>query len=512
MTRQWTATRARSALPGVAVSAVAGVVFLVQGFQGALGRDLAIFVYAGQTVADGSAPYVDMVNRSGPLSHLVPGIGIWLGRLVGIDDVVAARMVCWALSVLTVYVVYRTAHRMFGSVPLAAATGLTMVMITGFVEHAARGPRDKTIMLVFLALALDSIVRRQWLRTGLYISLATLTWQPAFFPAIVTALVVLALARRDRVRALVRLGIGGVTPLALFLVWYAAIGHLRDFLDGFVLIHLSYTRQSGFMRAPGKFWDGAVAMYGFSWWALLLGCVAVVVAGVLAVRTVVRDRDQRDGDAAWRIGLGIGTVVAALWVFRAYNAWPDLYSIYPFAALGIGLVLAAVVGAVGRVLERSGRGAAPAAWVIATAWCVAAVLVGGEYAVRHRVDRLEPQREQVLAVLEVLGPDASMQSVQAPGPLVLAGQRNPEKYQMFSLGLGEYVADTRPGALRGFTRDLLERRPDLLAVQDRFDTGWIQPALDEYVRIGRSPYGYDLWVPADLDPAVINQAELAFRG
>ena len=294
--------------------------------------------------------------------------------------------------------------------------------------------------------------------------------------------------------------------------WYAAIGHLRDFLDCFVLIHLNYTHQSGFMRAPGKFWDGAVAMYGFSWWAMLVGSVAAVVAAV-AGRSHDRARPERArrrrgvaDRAGGRDGRGGGVDLPRL------QRLARPLSLYPYAALGVGLVLAAVVGGVGRVLERSGRSAAPAVWVVATAWCVAAVLVGGEYAVRHRVDRLEPQRQQVLAVLDVLGPDATMQSVQAPGPLVLAGQRNPEKYQMFSLGLGKYVADTRPGGLRGFTRDLLERRPDLLAVQDRFDTGWIQPALDEYVRIGRSPYGYDLWVPADLDPAVISQAEQAFRG
>lgn len=505
----------RSAIPGFAVSAVAGAVFLVQGFHGTLGRDLAIFAYAGQKVADGSAPYVDLVNRSGPVSHLVPGFGIFAGRLVGLDDVVAARVICWAVSVAAVYIAFRMARTMLGSTPLAVATALTLVMITGFVEHAARGPRDKTIMVLFLILALDSVARRHWGRTGVFISLATLTWQPAFFPAIVTALVMLALQREGRVAGLLRLAVGGLVPLGVCIAWYAAIGHLQDFLDCFVLIHLSYTQQNGFLNNPGRHWQNLVDMYGLSLWAIVLGLVATLVAGGAAAVRMVGARAGRAPEDALLAALGAGTVTSLLWVLRAHNAWPDLYFVFPFAVVGVGLVLKAVTGAATNIASRgSASHERPVTWAVTAAWCVAAVLIGGEYAITHRFDRLETQRARAEGVLAALGPGATIQSIQAPAPLVLTGRTNPTRHQMFSLGLADYVDDVWPGGQRGFAQDLLDSPPTLLVVQEGLKLKWLRRVQDQaYVLVGTEKLaGYDFFVRNDLEPAVLDRARQAANG
>ena len=486
----------------------------MQGFQGPLGRDLAIFAYAGQRVADGAAPYVDLVNRSGPMSHLVPGLGMFLGRLVGIDDVLAARITCWAVSVAAVYVAFRTARLLTGSTPMAAAAALTLVMINGFVEYAARGPRDKTIMVLFLIMALDSIARRQWGRAGACISLATLTWQPVFFPAIVTALVVLALQRRGRVAGLGWLAACGLAPLAAFGVWYAAIGQLQAFLDCFVLIHLRYTSQNGFLNDPERHWRVLVLMYDLSLWAMILALAATLVAAGVVVSRQLRARGRGTPHEVFVLGLGAGTVTALLWVLRAHNGWPDLYFVYPYAALGAGLGLKSLADAIGRTgWGRSASHGRVVTWGVAAAWCVAAVLMGGRYAVDHRFDRLEPQRERITGVLEALGPDATIQSVQAPAPLVLSGQTNPTRHQMFSLGLDDYVDDVEPGGLSGIAEALLRDRPTLLVVQNDYGPSWLRPARKEaYTQVGEDQEGYSYFVLRDLDPAVIEQARQAAAG
>jgi hypothetical protein len=510
-TSAWS-SRLLGALPGLAVSVVAGVVFLVQGFQGSLGRDLAIFAYAGQRVADGAAPYVDIVNRSGPLSHLVPGMGMLAGRHVGLDDVLAARITCWALSVAAVYVTFRTARTLLGSTPLAAATALTLVMITGFVEYAARGPRDKTVMVLFLVLALDSIVRRRWARAGAFVSLTTLTWQPAFFPAVVTALVVLALQRQGRLSGLVRLTAGGLAPLAACVIWYAAIGQLRAFVDCFVLIHARYTQQSGFLDNPGRNWQNLVDMYDLSLGALVLGLAASLVAAVVAAVRMVRDRTGRTPQDVLLLGLGAGTATSLLWVLRAHNQWPDLYFVYPFAALGVGVTLRSLTDAVGK---RGGAGSAPrpriVTWAVAAAWCTASVLIGGQYALDHRFDRLDAQRARVEHVLDALDPGATVQSFQAPAPLVLAGRTNPTRHQMFALGLDDYVDDVLPGGLSGIGEALRRDRPTLLVVQQGFAPPWLRPARNEgYTLVGAdNAGGYDFFVLDDLGPAVIERARQA---
>ena len=52
------------------------VVFALHGTEGMLSRDLGIYAYAGQQVADGVPPYVGVLNRAGPLAHVLPGVGV----------------------------------------------------------------------------------------------------------------------------------------------------------------------------------------------------------------------------------------------------------------------------------------------------------------------------------------------------------------------------------------------------------------------------------------------------
>ena len=56
--------------------AVAVGVYLAHGFEGRLSREVGVYAYAGPQLADGVAPYVGILNRSGPLAHLIPGAGV----------------------------------------------------------------------------------------------------------------------------------------------------------------------------------------------------------------------------------------------------------------------------------------------------------------------------------------------------------------------------------------------------------------------------------------------------
>ena len=61
--------------------------YVVHGFDGELTRDSSFYVYAGQEVAAGAAPYVELMNRAGPLAHLLPALGVLLANAVDIADV-----------------------------------------------------------------------------------------------------------------------------------------------------------------------------------------------------------------------------------------------------------------------------------------------------------------------------------------------------------------------------------------------------------------------------------------
>jgi hypothetical protein len=103
-TRQETApdrwARLRGADPLTAVVCVVSLaVYLPHGFAGYLSRDLGLYSYGGQLVAEGVPPYVGTLNRAGPLAQLIPGIGAFLARAVGVDDLLGMRVLFLLLTV-----------------------------------------------------------------------------------------------------------------------------------------------------------------------------------------------------------------------------------------------------------------------------------------------------------------------------------------------------------------------------------------------------------------------------
>jgi hypothetical protein len=75
-----------------AVGVVALVTYALHGLNGVLTRDLGVYSYAGQQVADGVPPYMGILNRAGPLAHVIPAIGVRIARLAGFDDVITMRV------------------------------------------------------------------------------------------------------------------------------------------------------------------------------------------------------------------------------------------------------------------------------------------------------------------------------------------------------------------------------------------------------------------------------------
>jgi hypothetical protein len=162
----------------------ATVVYLLYGFDGQLHRDQAMYVYAGQRVAAGAAPYIDMFERTGPLAQLIPGIGVLAARAANVDDIIGIRVLFTLLAAASVSLAYLLGRDFFHSRLAGLASAAALLCFEGFIYFASNGPSEKTAMVLFLLAALIAMNRRSWIVTGVFVSLATLTWQPVFLPAI----------------------------------------------------------------------------------------------------------------------------------------------------------------------------------------------------------------------------------------------------------------------------------------------------------------------------------------
>lgn len=455
--------------------AVAGaVIFLLHGFGGTLTRDLALYAYSGQQFAEGEPPYVSVLNRAGPLAHIVPGIGAAIARFLGTDDLLTQRALMMVLSVAAVWLMYVVGRDAFESRLAGAATATTLLLLQGFVVYATGGPREKTTMMLFVVLTMLAVVHRRWLWAGATVALATLTWQPVFVAgAVMTLAATLALPRRELLGALARFTVGGIIPTALTCAYFAAVGAFREFLDGFYLINAEYTRQSGLLQFLREERQELVDAFGWSLWILLAGLLASMVVGALRLRGL----DRANGAQVAVVAFGVATLASIVWCFRVFNGWADAVFVFPVAAAGLG----------GAVLLLARRLPAGAVVPTAATYAVVGLVAAGANSAGTRQDNVEPLRDVTEELLATAGPDATVQSIGAPQPLVFGNLRNPIREQMFIDGLQEYLDENRPGGLAAIGAQIAEDEPTFVTMDHPTWYDWATPSLEaEYVELGRS--------------------------
>jgi Dolichyl-phosphate-mannose-protein mannosyltransferase len=476
---------------------VALVVYLMHGFDGLLATDEGIYAYAGQQVAQGVAPYVGIANRVGPLAHLLPGGAAVVARGIGVDDLLAMRVFFMLIAVACVGLAYLVGRDVFRSRFAGVASAAALLSIHGFIELATYGPREKTPMVLFMLASLLAIAHQRWLTTGVLVSLATLTWQPSFFPLIAAALVAVLLGapRRDWWRALARVTVGGLVPTAVTIGSYAAIDRLQMFLDCFVLINAKYTYglRKSVLYDPAAEWVEMDRHYGASLWVIFAGLAALLVSAAVAAAR----RGDREPRIAALVGYGVGALVAIGWTSQALDGWPDVFLVFPFAAVGVGSLVQIVVNrAPGKVALAS---------TLAVAAACTAMAVG--FSVGGHDDRLVEQRRATETLLKVL-PHARVYSVAAPQSLVLTHQRQGSRFQLFAHGMFQYLNDTYPGGIRGYRLWVAQRAPTVIALRD-VQPWWLAPTIRvSYVKVGRAP-GWNWYVRRDVGPEVLRDLDEA---
>jgi len=475
------------------VGIVSVVVYVLHGFHGALTRDLAIYSYAGQQVADGVPPYLGVLNRAGPLAHVLPGVGALVARVAGLDELVTMRVFFMLMAAAAVCMVYLLGRDLFHSRAAGLVTAGALLSFHGFIQYASDGPREKTPMTLFVIVALWAITRRRWFTAGVFTSLATLCLQTAFFSTFAAvAVAVLLVARRPGagpVKASVRVALGGLAPVAVLATWFALAGSLRASWDAFYVINRTYTVPDPVADDLDRVWLDLQEAYGLTVWLLFAGAAALALVTLAAV--VPRARRAFPALAVLP-AMTAGLLAGLWWITKEYDSWADLFPLLPFAALGLGAATAVVV----RTLPARPR------WAIAAVVAAACLALALDYSLSTRDDTLDLQREAADAVMAQLPEDATITSVEGPQPLVLTGRTNPTRYQMFRSGLQDYMEDTWPGGYDGFKRDLVADRPDLVSTGETVSLTWRRALMPDYVFVGRAPQ-WEWYARADLGAETI---------
>lgn len=464
------------------VVALSAVVYSLHGFEAAMDRDVGIYAYGGQQFIDGVPPYESIFNVTGPLAHMLAGIGVLSARIFGIDDVLAMRIVYLVFSCLTVAAIYALTRELFRSRLIGLVGASAFLSFLTFVHYATSGPRAKTPMVLFGVLCLLLTTRRRWVLAGVTGGLATLVWQPAvLFPLAAVAMALGSDDGRRRWHALAAVIAGGAMPLAASLVYFGVTGSFGAFIDGYVIANVRHVGPSagGLLTRVGRV--ARVIADGYRESAIVVGVGLATLPLVLAWR-LVRAADGLT--TVWRdrfTPVFVAGLLALAWSLFDFQGPPDAFLLLPFAACGAaGLVhgvarltpqRVSVVLAVGTILG----GVVLATWLSATT----------------RSHALTTQRGSVEQLLAAMPPGAELMSFGAPEAMVLAQRTNPHPYLILIRGLDGYLDATWPGGLSAFVGQLREDPPEVVARGNRaFGTRsepiqrWLR---EEYVEVGRVP-------------------------
>ena len=472
-------------LDAVAVGLVALVVYALHGFASSLDRDQATFVYGGREFAHGTPPYRGIFNSVGPLGDMTAGVAIRVGHLVGLDDVIGARLIYLLLSAACVAALSLLAREALRSRTAAFIAPAAFLTFASFLTLATAGPREKTVMVLCLEVALLLLLRRRWFGAGVLTAVATLTWQPVILPALAAAAVAIAVSEGPRLRAAASYVVGGVLPTVLMAGYFLAVGELQLAWWGFVTVNLGYKQQPTILDS----WGLLTSDYRTSLVVVVLGWVFAVATGVVALVRRRSGDGNPDVERALLV-LGSGALVAGLWSGYAINGGPDLFVVLPFAALGVA---AAVDLARSRLSPTAGRRVAGA--VVAVA-----VVYAGVEAVSTRDHRLPAERRDVTRMVAALPTGSTLLSIYAPEVMVLAHRHNPYPWQLTESSIAPFLDDHLDGGLASYADSIARRRPTLIAVGRHATDGWLQPVLDqEYTRVGAGDH-WAWWASNRLGP------------
>ena len=140
--------------------------------------DASIWDYVAQSILRGQVPYKDVVEIKLPGAAYLSAAAIRTGGWLGIRDLIAIRLLNFALVGALSAVTYSVADLYVASRPVAVVAFLIPLTSGRFIEAMADGSEPRLGMILFGMLALLLIAKDRPFLAGLCSALSCICWQP----------------------------------------------------------------------------------------------------------------------------------------------------------------------------------------------------------------------------------------------------------------------------------------------------------------------------------------------
>ena len=423
--------------------------------------DLAIWDYVAQSILRGQVPYRDVVEIKTPASAYLSALAMAAGRAAGLPDIAAVRVLQVLLVGLLAAVTYLVAesylrHR------LAAMIAFLVMLLPNHLVVMIAGTQPKLSMLVFGMTALLCVAKERPFWAGFFSMLSCLCWQPGLMFTGAAALVFSRYLTSWRDRRALKVIIGALLPLAVMLVYFAAVGALSDLWLWTVTFNTNVyaPRQvKGPVTALAFIWKITRQQFGTDVLFILASAVGLMLFGVERLRRRLR----RGGLAAtdlFRDALVMPPLVYFAFCVLNFQGGPDLLPLFPFIGIFTAWLLVEII----RLISASPKlNVAVPALVIAL-FLVTLVIRGLTY--RGEIETtLADQRQSLQVVAERLAPQDSIYVHGTTEILVLLNRTNLNPYLMFDEGKDDFIAARKyGGSFRAFLDELDAAAPKVISL------------------------------------------------
>lgn len=448
------------------------------GFEGKLYRDTANYVYSGQRVIEGTPPYTGLFDVKGPVSPLICGISLAIGRPFIDDDVLIIRYAFSLIACMSAVFLYVTGYYLFGEIRAGLFSAFTLLGCTGFIVLASSGPDSKVPLVLFEVLWLLCTNRKHWFCGGLFGSLAFFTWQPMLLLPMITIFLSLRQDSERRKQSIFFSVLGFSIPL-LTLIGYFAYHHaLYDFIEGFFLFHVLYQERGQLLHIDsigsaippiqGALGEICRNVFNSSANSFFNGFTVMSVPIGLGLGTIVltfieRLRQYASFGAFFRtdpfVSIFLAFPLFIIWSLIDFQGFPDFFIFLPIAALGFARLLCLSLSNFEQN-ESSKR----AKIVFTSIFCIIFLYIVFLSAVMLRKGGLADQRDLANRIIKRFGQDVKIVSLGNPSLLVLLNKKNPDRYVFIENGVDNLIEARFPGGLTGWLQSLEKFAPDIIAL------------------------------------------------
>jgi hypothetical protein len=221
-------------------------------------------------------------------------MAIWAGKLFAIRDLIAIRLLNFAMVGALAALTFSVAELYLGSRPVAIISFLIPLTSQRFVEWMAEGSQPRLPMIVFGMLTLLLIAKNRPFLAGVSSALSCLCWQPGLLFTGVAVLIFSKYLTAWRDLRAVKVLAGTTLPLAALFLYFARLGAASDLWSWTFAYTFSVYAPAGFRGLLGNaehIWNVTIRVLGPGIIFLALAAIGYLM---MAIETL-RRRDKGAG-------------------------------------------------------------------------------------------------------------------------------------------------------------------------------------------------------------------------